>query len=174
MLNLSAQSSLFEILVEKSSTTALMANASDQVYPNESSTSVFSYIIPFGQEQDCKIYGPICQTGSITIGVYLTTATTNTVLPCSSYLSAQKAYLEYKNSPGDPVDDYLWENHERYLDDPILVDWDINFGQSRECRSYAEDRAQERYTFSGCGSSNTVIQASEIIPSQIPPGMMRY
>ena len=174
MLILSAQSSLFEILVVKPSTTALMANASDQVYSNTSSTSVFSYIIPFGQKQDCNIYGPICQTGSITIGVYLTTATTNTILPCSSYLSAQKAYLDYKNHPGDPADDYLWENHERYLDDPILVDWDINFGQSPECRSYAEARAQGRYTFSGCGSSNTVIQTSEVLPSQIPPGVIRY
>lgn len=151
-----------------------MANASDQVYPNTSSISVFSYIIPFGQKQDCNIYGPICQTGTITVAVNLTTATTNTVLPCSSYLSAQKAYLEYRNYPGDIADDYLWENHENYLDPPILVDWDINFGQSPECRSYAEARAQGRYTFSDCGSSDTVIQASEVLPSQIPPGMVRY
>ena len=144
------------------------------MYHNTSSTSVFSYIIPFGQKQDCKIYGPICQTGAITVGVNLTTATTTTLVPCSSYLSAQKAYLEYRNHPGITADDYLWENHKRYLDDPILVDWDINFGQSPECRSYAEARAQGTYTFSGCGSSNRVVQASEVLPSEIPPGLVRY
>ena len=174
MLNLSTQSSLPEFLVKKPPTTALMANASDQMYRNTSSTSVFSYIIPFGEKQDCNIYGPVCQTRSITVAVNLTTATTNTVLPCSSYLSAQKAYLEYSNNPDDPVDDYLWENHGSYLDDPILVEWDTNFGQSPECRSYAEARAQGRYTFSGCGSSNTVTQANEVLPLQIPPGIVRY
>ena len=174
MLNLLAQSSLLDFLVKKPSTIALIPNASDQVYPNTSSTSVFSYIIPFGQKQDCNIYGPICQTGTITVGVNLTTATTTTVLPCSSYLRAQKAYLEYENYPGVPADDYLWENHKWYLDYPILVNWDISFGQSPECRSYAEARAQGKYTFSGCGSSNTVVQASEVLPSQIPPGLVRY
>ena len=171
---MSAQSSLLEFLVKKPSTTALIANASDQVHPNTSSKSVFSYIIPFGHKQDCNIYGPICQTGTITVGVNLTTATTTTILPCSSYLRAQKAYLEYKNYPDLLADDYLWQDHQRYIDDPVLVDWDTNFGQSPECRSYAEARAQGKYTFSGCGSSNTVIQASEVVPSQIPPGLVRY
>ena len=144
------------------------------MYPNTSSTSVFSYIIPFGKKKDCNIYGPICQTGTIRVGVNLTTATTTTVLPCSSYLGAQKAYLEYRNYPGVPTDDYLWQNHQKYLDDPILVDWDINFGRSPECRSYAEARDKGEYTFLGCGRVNTVVQASEALPSQIPPGLVRY
>ena len=172
MVNLSTQSSLLDFLVKNISTTALIANTSDN--PNTSSASIFSYIIPFGQKQACNIYGPICQTGTITVSVNLTTATTTTVLPCPSYLSAQKAYLEYRNDPGVLADDSLWEYHERDLDDPILVDWDINFGQSAECKSYAEARAQGRYTLSGCGRSTTVIQASEAVPSQIPPGLVRY
>lgn len=169
MLDPSTQSSLLDFLVKKISTRALIANASD--YRNTSSTSLFSYIIPFGQKQECNIYGPICQTGTITVGLNLTTATTTAVLPCSSYLSAQKAYLEYRNHPGVLADDYLWENHEG---DPILVDWDINFGQSAECRSYAEARAQGRYTLSNCGRSNTIVQGSDALLSQIPPGLVQY
>lgn len=169
--------------------TASTANISGQLFPNTSSTSVlgFSYIIPYGQTQDCDIYGPICQTGSITVEVNLSTATTSTVLPCSSYLSAQSAYLEYENEniivsnpsvdwgsegPGwqDSQDDLMFGNQD-------LMDWNINFGQSPECRSYAKAMGQGQYTFSDCGSSNTIIQTiggvKSDYPSQLPPGVVR-
>ena len=156
------------------------AQASDQLFPNMSSINVsnFSYIVPYGQRQDCDIFGPICQTGSITVGVNLTTTATSTILPCSSYLSAQSAYLVNENEkewgPGAPrwtgVNDYL----SRYSD---LADWNTQFGQSPECRSYANAMRQGRYTISDCGSSNTVIQTDRGVnfdyPPQLPPGVVR-
>ena len=64
--------------------------------------------------------------------------------------------------------------------DTGLVDWDRNFGQSPECRSYAEAMRKGQYTFSGCGSKDTVIQSTADsgfdfdYPLQIPPGLARY
>ena len=168
--------------------TASIANASGQLFPNTSSTvSVFSYMIPYDQKQDCDIYGPICQTGSITVGVNFTTATTSTVLPCSSYLRAQAAYLENENDNiflSNPDtdwggDDSVWlGSFDDYLFGyPDLMDWNTNFGQSLECRSYAKAMRQGQYIFSDCGSSNTVIQTVGGVnydyPSQLPPGVVR-
>ena len=183
------QFSLLYDPVNQHSTTAI-ANISSQLFANTSSTSVsnFSYIIPYGQTQDCNIYGPICQTGSITVGVNLTSATTTTVLPCSSYLSAQAAQLEYENDPDNPQPGDTWANPEAgvfwlnadYTPPSNFMDWIIGFGQSPECRSYAEAISQGRYTFSDCGSSNTVIQTARApddsdfdYPLQIPPGVVR-
>lgn len=158
------------------------------MFPNTSSFKFpdFSYIIPYGQTQDCNIYGPICQTGSITVGVNLTTATTSTVLPCSSYLSTQFAYLEYeeyKLYPGVSNISGLVNDlaNDGWLGEvwmiPGLRDWNINFGHSPECRSYAEAMRSGEYTFSECGRSNTVIPASSGVsfdyPPEIPPGFVR-
>lgn len=93
----------------------------------------------------------------------LTTATTTTVLPCSSYLNAQSTYLSYQNE--GPVD--FWVFHNGEYDNPVLLDWDINFGQSPECRSYVAGKISGQYTFSGCGSN-------EDFPSKIPPGVDRF
>ena len=169
--------------------TAPKAQASGQLFPNVSSVNVssFSYIIPYGQTQDCDIYGAICQTGLITVGVNLTTATTSTVLPCSSYLSAQSAYLMDENENmilSNPNANWaagisgwqpgLWDYIFGY---PDLKDWNTNFGQSPECRSYAKAMRQGQYTFSDCGSSNTVIQTvggvNSEYPSQLPPGVVQ-
>ena len=65
---------------------------SSVLFPNTTAPN-FPYIIPFGQTQECDIFGLACQTGSITVGMDLTTATITTVLPCSSYLTAQSSYL---------------------------------------------------------------------------------
>ena len=172
--------------------TVSITNASGQLFPNTTSTSTsvlgFSYIIPYSQKQDCDIYGPICQTGSITVGVNLTTATTSTVLPCSSYLSAQSAYLENENrnlilsnanTDWGADDDPGWQNSfDDYLFGyPDLMNWNINFGQSPECRSYAKAMRQGQYKISDCGTSNTVIQTIGGVqygyPSQLPPGVVR-
>ncbi len=144
MSKLSVQSSLPSDTVKQPSTTALIANVSSQFLPNTSSTSVsnFPYIIPFGQAQACNIYGPVCQTGSITVGVNLTTATTTTVLPCSSYLSAQSVHLIYENDPGLPagLGQGFWSND--HDDGSDLSDWVVSFGQSPECYSYAKAMSQ--------------------------------
>ena len=104
----------------------------------------------------------------------LTTATATTVLPCSSYLSVQSAYLAYQNDPLAPPDsDELWDNGHDY--DTDLGKWIVNFGQSPECKSYAEAMSKGQYTISQCGSRNTVIQSSDnFYPSQIPPSVDRY
>ena len=149
------------------------------MFPNTSSSnpSNWSYIIPFNQKQDCDIYGPLCQTGSITVGLNLTTATATTVIPCSSYLSAQSAYLAYQNDPIDlPDSDELWDNgHDNDTD---LGKWIVGFGQSPECKSYAEAMSKGQYTISQCGSRNTVIQSpgssNDFYPSLIPPSVNRY
>jgi len=136
-----------------------------------SSTSIpdFSYIIPYGQTQDCDIYGPICQTGSITVGVNLTTVTTTTILQCSSYLSAQSTYLGAENADFQDFYNGGW----REL--PSLRDWGISFGQSPECKTYVEAMRQGRYTISVCGSSNSILTSTPgLYFSQLPPGIERY
>ncbi len=115
----------------------------------------------------------------------LTTATTNTVLPCSSYLSAQAAHLEYQAFnlyPGaantselaEDEQDTLWSGDISLI--PSLRDWNTNFGQSPECKSYAEAMKSGEYSFSDCGNSNTAIPAGSIFsayPLEIPPGFVR-
>ena len=39
------------------------------------------------------------------------------------------------------------------------IDWSINFGRSPECRSYDQALSGTPYTFSNCGSRNTVFDA---------------
>ena len=164
--------------VKQAPITALTANTSGQLFPNTSSTNVsgFSYIIPYGEIQECNIYGPICQTGSITVGVNLTSVTTKTVLPCSSHLSAQSAHLEYEHNPEDPRPGDFWSGN--YNDGSDLSEREIKFSQSPECKSYAEAMSKGQYTFSDCGSSNTVIQTNGGLnfeyPLQIPPALARY
>lgn len=96
----------------------------------------------------------------------LTTATTSTILPCSSYLSAQSTLLENgQNGLND-----VWGH-------PNIASWQTYFGQSPECRSYAKALSQGQYTYSNCGSSNTVIQSSSGVDFadslQVPP-IFRY
>lgn len=124
----------------------------------------FPYIIPFDQSQQCDIFGPICQTGLITVGVSLASSTTTTTLPCSSYLTSQADYLlSAKLESGGHIT--LLEARE----------WLTSFGRSPSCKSYAEvHRDEGQYTFSDCGSENAIIQASEgfSLPTQIPPGVV--
>ena len=132
------------------------SSTSIPLFTNTTSTnqSSFSYIIPYSQSQECNIYGTLCQTGSITVGVNLTTTTTNTVLPCSSYLTAQSRFLTslYISHSGEIAeygdDDYT------YYDTP--KDWQVNFGQSPECRSFAQESVSGQYNNTGCGIPPTV------------------
>ncbi|KAM0798331.1 hypothetical protein BDR22DRAFT_964690 [Usnea florida] len=146
--------------------TTSIANASGSLFSNTSLSnfSDWPYIIPWNETQDCDIYGLLCQTGSITVGLHLATATTITVLPCSSYLSAQSAYLQHRNDIDEDEPDAPWDSND--LDpDTNEGKWAVNFGQSPECNSYAAGQ----YTVSECGSRGLDLDYA----SQIPPSLYR-
>lgn len=143
------------------STTAVSTNTST------SEASRFSFIIPYDQTQACDIYGALCQTGSITVGVNLTSKTSTTVLPCSSYLTAQSSFLQ----PAGASDGLFG------VDNVWPIDWQASFGRSPECRSYAQAFDRRQYTISNCGSGYTSIYpiaSNGLYPVQIPPGVNRY
>lgn len=126
--------------------------------------SGFPFIIPYNQTQECNIFGPICQTGSITVGVDLTSTITTTSMPCSSYLTSQSSYISHFNFYPDAIKPY-WP-----------FEWLEGFGRSPECSSYADVwRSQGKYTFSSCGSNDAVVPASQgiVLPHQVPPGVLR-
>ena len=78
----------------------------------------------------CNLWGPLCQTGTIVVDVNLTTTSTSTTVPCSSYLSAQS----YSAQP---------PNHVR---PDQYGDYMASFGRSPECTSYANYK-QDSYAF---------------------------
>lgn len=91
---------------------------------NISSNTRPPYIQPTENTQSCNIYGPLCQTGSITVEVDLTTTTTTTSLACSEYLSAQsEANQEVLASTSIYASGYV-------------DGWNRRFGQSPECQAY--------------------------------------
>ena len=156
-------------LVQQPFTTASNINISSQLPSNISSQSIsstsvsnFSYIIPYDQTQDCNIYGPLCQTGLITVGVNLTTTTTTATLPCSSYLSAQSAYIE--------------NLQQLELGCFHAGEWQTKFGESPECRSYGSALTKSQYTVSDCGSNTKVIQATLDFgtPWPMPAGVNQF
>ena len=147
------------------------ANSTIPVSTNTSTSeaSQFSFIIPYDQTQACDIYGALCQTGSITVGVNLTSKTSTTVLPCSSYLTAQSSFLasEFDEQPGNVA----------FEDGSQSIAWWASFGRSPECRSFARAFDIGQYTASNCGSGNTSvypIDTREANPLQIPPAVSRY
>ena len=124
----------------------------------------FPFIIPYNQTQECNIYGPICQTGVITVGIDLISTTTTTTMPCSSYLTSQSSYISHFNFFPDAIKPF-WP-----------AEWKVGFGRSPECTSYADVwRNQGKYTFSSCGSNDAIVTASPgiVLPHQIPPGVLR-
>lgn len=129
-------------------------------------SSSFSFLIPYNQTQTCDIYGPLCQTGSITVPVSRGAGTTTTVLPCSSYLTAQSSYLSGFQDPDEPGAMFArWP-----------VDWQSGFGRSPECRSYAQAyKDGGQYTLSGCPANDAPIpaQAAGYHPSQLPAAIFR-
>ncbi|KAM0798562.1 hypothetical protein BDR22DRAFT_974426 [Usnea florida] len=129
----------------------------------------FSFLIPYNQSQTCDIYGPLCQTGSITVEVSLSNSqSTTTTLPCSSYLTAQASYLNIPQE-GFPDGDFPYFPSE----------WLTGFGRSPECRSYASVWSNTGvYTFTGCGTNDATVsqQTSDLMStlSEIPPGFLRH
>ena len=89
------------------------------------------------------------------MGVNLTTTTTTTVLPCSSYLTAQSSYLVSVGKFRDPTQfsDDLPMTWSAFAATGIAKTWQIKFGQSPECRSFAQAYSKSLYTFSNCGSA---------------------
>ena len=144
-----------------STNTSFAVNSTIAASTNTSTSeaSQFSFIIPYNQTQACDIYGPLCQTGSITVGVNLTSKTSTTVLPCSSYLTAQSSFLVSEGYAGESD---LEESGIAIGDGDWPTEWWIDFGRSPECRSFA----QGHYTASNCGSGNHSVQ--------IPPTVSRY
>lgn len=109
------------------------------------SSTQWSFIIPKENTQKCNIFGPLCQTGSITVGVGSINATATTTLPCSDYLTLQSKYLnEY--------------NHEYCQHNPVNDrDWMQKFGRGPECATYADYVSRRApFTFSNCGEKNHV------------------
>ena len=119
----------------------------------------FSFNIPYDQTQECDIYGVLCQTGSITVGLNVTSTTSTTVLPCSSYLTAQSSFLGSVSEVNPSV--------------PDGIEWRTNFGRSPECHSYAQAFSRGQYTASNCGSGSSSVYpiASGSYPVQVPPGV---
>ena len=113
--------------------------------------------------------------------------TTTTVLPCSSYLTAQAAYLNAQFDQGDEDEAQTYETD--FSEIPVDVwDWLVKFGQSPQCRSYAQEYTANQYTFNDCGYSDTIYSTLSACstaegnylqiercayPSQIPPGLVR-
>ena len=122
--------------------------------------SQFPFIIPYDQTQSCDIYGALCQTGSITVGVNLTSTTSTTVLPCSSYLTAQSSFLGLETD----------------VNGSAGMEWRTNFGRSPECKSYARAFSRGQYIASNCDSGSLSVYpiASQVYPVQVPPGVNGY
>ena len=113
----------------------------------------------------CDIWGLLCQTGSITVGVNLTSTTTQTVVPCSDYLMAQS----YSAYPYPPDQSLAFEASLDYLS---------SFGRSPECTSYAKAiGGLYQYTtaaystmpiqYANCGNVNS----STPLQNLLPPGI---
>ena len=144
---------------------------------------IFPYLIPYSTSQACDIFGPICQTGEITVsGLGKNDQPARTTLPCSSYLASQSTYVHelakaanletYESrSPGPGGPTSLAEGQH---------EWERRFGRSPQCTSYAEllqnNPGVVPYTFDQCpkdavgtGSSGNDYS----LPTQVPPGVIR-
>lgn len=133
----------------------------------------FPYVIPYDTPQVCNIYGPACQTGSITVGVSLSGCRSSiTTLPCSDYLSSQRSYLKAFSTTTDPHalaqadmgPGVMPVIRPPALDGALPSDWNLNFGRSPECRAYAQQEEQGgQWNFAGCPASENVA------PVRTPP-----
>ena len=74
-----------------------------------------SFIQPsINPTQSCDIYGPLCQTGSIAVGVRASQGVnTTTTVPCSCYLTAQSLTVN-----------------------PTAAAWQTGFGRSPQCNTF--------------------------------------
>lgn len=97
--------------------------------PSSNTSSEFpNFIRPsVNPKAGCNLWGLLCQTGLVEVGVNLTSTVTTTTVPCSYYLSAQSKSAMYQQ----------WAASMEYV---------RSFGHSPECTAYAEVvHAQERF-----------------------------
>ena len=152
--------------------TTVYTNPAAQPYSNDT----FPFLIPFGIDQLCDIFGPTCQAGSIAVPKLAGSNLTSTVtLACSSYLSSQSSYLFYNAK-------------STFLSEPVLQseypqDWAAKFGRSPQCTSYQQrwsaaesESSAGPWTFSECSDGNSIgalpinTSLNLIYPTQVPPG----
>ena len=123
---------------------------------------------PINPVTECNLWGPLCQTGTITVDVNLTSTTIKTTVPCSVYLSAQATSAQQQHSLN--ADDDLY--------DP--TGYDISFGRSPECTSYAH-HAQKGIplTLSACGPNasatiGTLLPGLPEFQNNLPFGILSH
>lgn len=93
-------------------------------FDSEASKLYVAWIKPsVNPVSNCNIWGPLCQTGSIVVGMNVSTTTRKGTIPCSQYLSAQSAFMD--NVVLNPS---KWSTYELYT----------SFWRSPECTSYAK------------------------------------
>lgn len=133
------------------------------------SSTQWSFIIPKENTQGCNIFGPLCQTGSITVGIGSVNATATTTLPCSDYLTLQSKYLNEWNEN--------FQSDEKYHCPVMPVsdeDWMREFGHGPECATNADYMSRAApFTFSNCGKKNTVASL-DCDGSLVPPGVLNH
>ena len=114
----------------------------------------------------CNIWGPLCQTGSIVVGVNLTTTVRETTVPCSEYLSAQAESA----MPG------FLESRGRYANyRPPEPRYQISFGRSPECNSYAHHFLETYKVFnSGQVQATSNVRRNDWNPIITPSGDLTF
>lgn len=92
-----------------------------------------SNFIPLASDQagKCNIFGPLCQTGTVTVSVNLQSTTTTTVVPCSSYLLAQASWVAPSSRSFDNAIE--WPPLKTQISA-----WGSSFGRSPECTAFAD------------------------------------
>lgn len=121
-------STLFTPIIS-SSVTRSSRNSSLALLSSNTNYTSWSFIRPsVNPVSGCDIFGPLCQTGLIAVGVNLTTTVTTTTIPCSYYLSAQSAY------EAPLITDHLRD-----------MDYLTSFGRSPQCKSFAQSLSYSTY-----------------------------
>ena len=80
--------------------------------------------LPSDQAGECDIFGPLCQTGTVTISLDIDGTTKATAVPCSSYLTVQSAWVSLRE--------------ESMVSTKQASSWASSFGRSPECTSFAK------------------------------------
>ena len=139
-------------------------SSSDSVFKSSSKVSVYPpFIRPsINPTAECDIFGPLCQTGSITVGVSTGTTAATAVVPCSYYLSVQSA----------SVPPMVHTGLNKSLDP-----WYLSFARSPQCTSFARAlnpglSSKDALTLPRCPSNDThpgkaVLSADKYIPAGV-------
>lgn len=131
----------------------------------------FPYAIPYGTSQSCDIFGPLCQPGFVTLSSTGSDRLLSpTTVPCSSYLSLQKSYIN-----GIARDEVTAQ----------VPDWDTIFCRSPECWSFGEiheslNSPSFTWTYSQCEGKESIYNVDLAdssrglrLPAAFPPRVVR-